>query len=71
MELQESQSVARRLITAEIGRIVTHAHERGGMLRTGFHAARLFVDYPDANFSIVNIADELAVEAGKASVPVQ
>ena len=56
----DAEAVSRQLLHEEIGRIVDDAKTLGETLRTGPHAARLAMAYPDAHFSIGRIVDEFA-----------
>lgn len=67
----DPKAVARRLLKEEVERIVADVLANGRTLVTGRHAASLFAAYPDANFSVGRIVDELVAEAARAKVPVQ
>jgi len=58
MERSDAQSIARKLLLEEVVQLVENARMSRAILRTGFHAARLFTIYLDANFSIGRIVDD-------------
>ena len=66
-----TQANARQRFADEIESIIGEAKANGETLRTGYHAGLLAVAYPDANFSIGRIIEELILAAAKASIPVE
>jgi hypothetical protein len=44
---------------------------RGDTLQTSFHTAALFATYPEANWSVGHIIDELVMAASADKVPVE
>jgi hypothetical protein len=71
MQLPDSQARSRTLLLEEVVQLVANARLAGIILKTGFHAARLFTTYPEAHFSMGRIMNEIVLDVTKRGVPVQ
>jgi hypothetical protein len=67
---EAAEAAARRLLRAEILRIVTDEKAAGTTLRTDVYAAILAATHPNANLQIDDIVNELAVAADREGVMV-
>jgi hypothetical protein len=61
----------RTLLLNAIERIVANAKGGGATIRAGYHAGMLAADFPNCNFSIGRIVDEVVLAATRAGVPVE
>ena len=61
----------RALLIKEIAALVADAKRDGRLISTDVHAARLLAAYPDANFSVGRIVDEIILAASALGIAVE
>jgi hypothetical protein len=64
------RETARELLLHEIRRIVKEADDNQGIVRASLHASELLRIFPEAEYSLSGIIDELIKEASKYGLPV-
>jgi hypothetical protein len=70
-EFQGQQELERSLILVQIARLAADAKASNSIINAGRHAARLFADFPHANWHVARIIDEIVHAATEARVAVE